>query len=286
MRVIRKCTMFGMMFAVLFCLAVAVVPGNVSAEGEEQPVYHAAMGIQTATQIWIQRWGYYEGSQNEYFDTENFDKLYDSHKKFYDGTFEDVEIKGNGTYTVSLKDADFDGETTISQLHIATDIPTVDSENLQFTDIKLEINGNDIVTFDQAVMEDEENYLQGGAVILLFNHWRDKLIETLGSKGRSEDSSNGWELLQGSGSDNVSITFTVAGLPYDKEEPAEKEVGDKESVLTSSKELSAQSKKSEKGSIEDGSLSMKQMIGVVGLSILMIIIVIRVIIIKRKDHVL
>lgn len=285
MRGFRKYTLLGMVFVALFVTAVVAVPESVLAEGEEQPVYHAAMGIQTATQIWIQRWGYYEGSQNEYFGTENYDKLYDSHKKFYDGTFEDVEIKGNGTYTVSLKDADFAGETTISQLHIATDIPIADSQNLQFTDIKLEVNGTEIVTFDQAVMEDEDNYLQGGAVVLLFNHWRDKLIETLGSKGRSEDSANGWELLQGAGSDNISITFTISGLPYDQEETFENAKEDKESVLTEAKDLSGQSKKSEKGSIEDGSLSMKQIIGVVALSILMIIIVIRVIIIKRKDHV-
>lgn len=285
MRGFWKYFTLGMVSVFLLCAGIASIPKNVIAAGEEQPVYHAAMGIQTATQIWIQRWGYYEGSQNEYFGTQDYDKLYDSHKKFYDGTFEDVEIKGNGTYTISLKDADFAGETTISQLHIATDIPVADSESLQFTDIKLEINGKEIVTFDQAFMEDEDNYLQGGAVILLFNHWREQLIETLGSKGRSEDSDNGWELLQGSGKDNISITFTVSGLPYDKEEPAGNDKGDGDSVLTASKDLSGQSKKSEKGSIEDGSLSMKQIIVVVGLSILMIIIVIRVILLKRKDHI-
>lgn len=282
---VRKNIMMVMMFAILFCAGVAAEPEMVLAEGGEQPVYHAAMGIQTATQIWIQRWGYFDGSQNEYYGTDNYDKLYDSQKNFYEGSFEDVEIKGNGTYTVSLKNADFAGETTISQLQIATDIPVEDSQNLQFKDIKLEINGTEIVTFDEAIMEDEDNYLQGGAVILLFNHWRDKLIEILGSKGRSEDSANGWDLLQGAGSDNISITFTISGLPYDQEKTSENTKEDEESVLTASQDVSGQSKKSEKGSIEDGALSMKQIIGVVVLSILMIIIVIRVIIIKRKDHV-
>lgn len=282
---LRKYIMIVMMLAILFCATVAVAPEKVLAEGEEQPVYHAAMGIQTATQIWIQRWGYYEGSQNEYFGTDNYGKLYDSQKNFYEGTFEDVEIKGNGTYTVSLKNADFAGETTISQLHIATDIPVEDSQDLQYTDIKLEVNGTEIVTFDEAIMEDEDNYLQGGAVILLFNHWRDKLIETLGSKGRGEDSANGWDLLQGAGSDNISITFTISGLPYDNETTIEAAEEDKGSVLTASQDISGKSKKSEKASIEDGSLSMKQIIGVVVLSVLMIIIVIRVIMIKRKDHV-
>lgn len=285
MRGLRKVITMGLALVVLWCGVWSIKPTVVSAEGEDQLVYHAAMGIQTATQIWIQRWGYYEGSQNEYYDTENYDKLYDSQKKFYDGTFEDVEIKGNGTYTVSLKDADLAGETTISQLHIATDIPVAESEKLQFTDVKLKINGNEILQFDQAVMENEEPYMQGGAVILLFNHWRDQLIETLKGMGKGEDSSNGWELLQGSGKDNVSITFTVSGLPYDNEETAvEDSKKDSGQVLSASKESSDDSAKTTRGSIEDDRIGTKQVIGIVGLSILMIIIVIRVIFIKRKDH--
>lgn len=282
MRGLRKAMAMGMALMFFCCGVMLIKPTLVSAEGEEQPVYHAAMGIQTATQIWIQRWGYYADNENEYYGTEDYDKLYDSQKKFYDGTFEDVEIKGNGTYTISLKDADLAGETTISQLHIATDIPVAESEKLQFTDVKLEINGNKILQFDQAVMEDEEDYMQGGAVILIFNHWRGQLIETLKGMGRSEDSGNGWDLLQGSGKDNVSITFTVSGLPYDNEEAAiEATKEDKEQVLSASE---ANSDNLDRGSIEDDKLDTKQMIGIVGLSILMIIIVIRIIIIKRRVH--
>lgn len=273
--------------ALIALLGTAVVarPEMVSADGEDKPVYHAAMGIQTATKIWIQRWGYYADNENEYYGTEDYDKLYDSQKKFYDGTFEDVEIQGNGTYTISLKDADLAGETTISQLHIATDIPVAESEKLQFTDVKLEINGNKILQFDQAVMEDEEDYMQGGAVILIFNHWRGQLIETLNSMGKSEDSGNGWDLLQGFGKDNVSITFTVSGLPYDKEETAAKDTKeDSGQVFSASKGVSDNSGNAGQGSIEDDRMGMKQLIRIVGLSILMILIVIRVIILKRKEH--
>ncbi|MDE6851666.1 MAG: hypothetical protein K2J67_04145 [Lachnospiraceae bacterium] len=285
MRGLRKTLAMSLALVFLWSGVLVIKPAEVSAEGGDypqhysEPVYHAAMGIQTATQIWIQRWGYYEGSQNEYYDTEDYNKLYDSQKKFYDGTFEDVEIRGNGTYTVSLMDADFAGETTISQLHIATDIPVEESEKLQFTDVMLEINGNEILKFDQAVMENEENYMQGGAVILLFNHWRGQLVEDLKGMGRGEDSSNGWELLEGSGSNNVSITFTVSGLPYDNEELVREDaIEETGQIITAAQELSGED------SIEDDTLSLKQIIGIVGLSLLMIIIVIRVIIIKRKDH--
>lgn len=205
-----------------------IQPRGMETGTSDQPVYHAAMGIQTSTKIWIQRWGYFEKSQNEYYDTENYSKLYAAGGVFYDGTFEDVEIKGNGTYTVALKDADFSQETAISQLHIATDIPLEESEKLSFTDVTLEINGNEVLKFDEAVMEDEEAYLQGGAVILLLNHWRDSAKEAAKNLGRSEDASSGWEMLAGSGQDNVSISFTVSGLPYDNEEQAEAETGEQE----------------------------------------------------------
>lgn len=273
----------GMLAAFILCGAVFVRPMLAAAEGEDQPVYHAAMGIQTATQIWIQRWGYYDDSQNEYYGTEDYDKLYDSQKKFYDGTFEDIEIRGNGTYAVTLKDADFAGETTISQLHIATDIPAAESEKLQFTDVKLEINGNEILQFDQAVMEDEEDYTQGGAVILLFNHWRDELIKTLSGMGKSEDASNGWELLQGSGAENVTVTFTVSGLPYDNEE-SQKQEKTKESgaVLTAPKGDVTNRNNADAASIEDDTLSVKQIVGIVGMSVIMVAIVIAVLYRKSR----
>lgn len=252
-----------------------------------KPVYHAAMGIQTATSIWIQRWGYFEKSQNEYYGTENYSKLYAAGGVFYDGTFEDVEIKGNGTYTVSLKDADFAGETAISQMHIATDIPLAESEKLSFTDVILEINGSEVVKFDEAVLENEEPYLQGGAVILLMNHWRDSVIQALSSMGKSEDSSNGWELLQGSGSENVSITFTVSGLPYDNEEQAAKDEDGAVLSAEDGKAADTSSGKTDNTSSEeleeDGgnggfSLGTAQIIVIVILAIVVVIIIT----IKRK----
>lgn len=255
----------------------------------EQSVYHAAMGIQTATQIWIQRWGYFEKSQNEYYDTENYGKLYAAGGEFYDGTFEDVEIRGNGTYTVSLKDADFSGETAISQLHIATDIPLAESERLSFTDVTLEINGNEVLKFDEAVMEDEEPYLQGGAVILLLNHWRDSAIQAASSLGRSEDSSNGWEMLDGSGKNDVSISFTVSGLSYDNEEQAEAENVENDTedeaellpLTTEGKSIEDAKDAGMSSKSEENSLGTTQIAGIVIISLLVIIVVI-IINIKKK----
>lgn len=262
---------------------LAMTPQKVEATEVDQPVYHAAMGIQTATQIWIQRWGYYDASYNEYYDTENYSKLYDSQKNFYNGSFEDAEIKGNGTYTVSLKNADFAGETTISQLHVATDIPVAESEKLQFTDVTLEIAGKEVVKFDQAVMEDEENYMQGGAVILLYNHWRDGLKKTLSDMGAGEDSDNGWEVLQGSGSEDVSVTFTVSGLPYDNEEQTtDKDAGNGAKTTSDSiSDASSNVIKADTSHVEDASMGTKQIVGIVVLSIVALVLVI-ILNIKKK----
>lgn len=262
---------------------LAMTPQEVEATEVDQPVYHAAMGIQTATQIWIQRWGYYDASYNEYYDTENYSKLYDSQKNFYNGSFEDAEIKGNGTYTVSLKNADFAGETTISQLHVATDIPVAESEKLQFTDVTLEIAGKEVVKFDQAVMEDEENYMQGGAVILLYNHWRDGLKKTLSDMGAGEDSDNGWEVLQGSGSEDVSVTFTVSGLPYDNEEQTtDKDAGNGAKTTSDSiSDASSNVIKADTSHVEDASMGTKQIVGIVVLSIVALVLVI-ILNIKKK----
>lgn len=192
--------------------------------------YHATLGIQTATEKWFTHLGYYEKVQNKYFDTEYADKLvYADNSTGEDtaaeGTFTNVEIAGNGAYTLKLEDADFLGEQVISQLHIATDIPLNDT--IKFKNVKAVINGRQVLSFDEGVEEDQEPYLQGGMVILLLNHWRPELIKKLKEEaGKAEDSENGWTLLQGSGKEKVEITFTVEGFAYDNPDAVEQEPTD------------------------------------------------------------
>lgn len=218
MRKIVALTLAGAMTLSLASGTTAEAAKKKKAEVDLNGKYHARLGIQTATEKWIMNLGYYENVQNKYFGTENADKLMYSdsdtgEETSTEGTFEEVEIAGNGTYTVSLKDADFLGETTISQLHIATDIPVNDT--IKFKDVKATINGNQVLSFDEGVLENEEPYLEGGMVILLLNHWREALIKQVAGMGKSEDAENGYTLLQGTGKENVEITFTVEGFAYD-----------------------------------------------------------------------
>lgn len=180
--------------------------------------YHATLGIQTCTNLWLTHMGYYEKSQNSYYNTENADNLMYKDKETNKdtaatGTLTNTEIAGNGTYTVRLEGLDSMNETDISQLHIATDIPL--NDKVKFTDVKASINGKEILSFDEGVPENEEPYLQGGMVILLLNHWRAELVKEVAAKGLPESVESGWKLLQGTGNESVEITFTVSGFDHD-----------------------------------------------------------------------
>ena len=199
-------------------------------EFDPSGTYHASLGLQTATTLWIERFGYYaENPGGAYcpYGEENWDKLTRNYNEEIDsegmenkvlvpGEFTDVELKGNGTYTVKLEHADFEKETTLSQLQIATDLPL--DASVQISDIQVTINNINVVHFDEAIYEEEENYLTGGKVILLFNHWRDELKNVLAGLGCSENSPNGWEFLTGGDEESILVTFTISGFDYDYEE--------------------------------------------------------------------
>ena len=220
---LKKMTAGAAVGVLAFSLIVSAVPVSAAKKKKAKEVdlngtYHAALGIQTATDLWIMRMAYYDKSQNDFYDTENADRMFCENKETHDmdmqpGTFTDVEIKGNGTYTVSLDSAEFSGEQIISQLHVATDIPTNDT--IKFSNVSATVNGRTVAEFEEGYMENEEPYLQGGMVCLIFNHWRAELVKTLSEKGFPEDSSNGYTLLQGNGEESVSVTFTVSGFAYD-----------------------------------------------------------------------
>lgn len=219
-----KCLGVLMSGALLF--SSIMMPDSAQAAKETQKevdlngTYHAALGVSTATQLWVNRNAYFDKSANEMFGTENADKLVSEDAAtgeivVHDGTFTDTEIKGNGTYTVKLEGANFDGETTICMLHVPTDIPVTDK--IKFTDVSAKINGKTVLEFDEAYMEDEEPYLGGGMDVILLNHWREPLVKQLGEKGISETGTNGYDMLLGTGNETVEVTFTVSGFNYDKE---------------------------------------------------------------------
>lgn len=185
--------------------------------------YHAALGIQTCDTLWIGRWGYYDAGINPQFGTDKYSVLFsgsDSAKNYkeYPGTFTDATIEGNGTYTVSLKGADFADEKDVSQLHIATDIP--DNDKIKFSNVTVKVNDNTLATYDEGYIETEKKYLAGGMVALTINHWRQPLEDLNTGKGLTLSDNGGVVCLTGSGNDNIEITFTVSGFAYDNKATA------------------------------------------------------------------
>ena len=226
---------------------MALQKSTAKADSATEIVYHAALGIQTAgndkkeskdnSWVWMKRFGYYgkidmgkkKTEQNiSGYGTDNFSKLLSVDKDdkitTHAGTFTDTQIKDNGEYTVSLDGADFEGVNVVSQLHIATDIPT--SSKIDISNIRVNVNGTEILKMDKGVLDSDTTYLEFGKVFLAINHWRDE-INTIDNKAglkTSPNNENGYVLLNGGKDEKISITFTVSG--FDK--AAEQKVQQKE----------------------------------------------------------
>lgn len=136
--------------------------------------YHAALGIKTCTKKWYQRMGYFfkDSVENPYYGdgTGKANRLQSTKDGEAPGTFNDVEIAGNGEYTVSLADAEFNGEKHAAVLQVATDIP--DSSAIQFSNVSLNVNGKEVLKFATGFKEDESAYKKGGMVLVVLNQWR------------------------------------------------------------------------------------------------------------------
>ncbi len=211
-------------------LAVTLLPAHLHRQEAEAATvasgtYHAALGIQTCTNLWLNRFAYYsnKGSINVMYGTEHANQLYYLNKDaatkkdtpyFYsEGTFTDTEITGNGNYTVSLTGAKFLGDITISQLHIATDIP--DNDTIKCSNVVVTINGKETVKLETSEVDTDSKrkYLAGGLDFLIMNSWRPDLITTLEKKGLklSKTNTNGYDLLTGV-EDNITINFDISGF--------------------------------------------------------------------------
>lgn len=137
----------------------------------------------------------------------------------YDGTFTDTEIKGNGTYQVSLTDFDFGNDEMFNMLYISTDIP-MEGNPVTFTDVKVIFNGSTKYTFDQGVIpgidtKDEKDYYE----VHCINIWNNDQLG--GKEGLFANMIPGSEIV---------LEFTVNGFDYDKVEEVIEEVVDSEDV--------------------------------------------------------
>lgn len=180
---------------------IADAKPSVKLDGE----YHAALGVRTGSGKNIYRMAYYHkksAGTNKWKHLAIGDYSSEEYQEIK-STFKDVVIKGNGKYTVSLENADFQGETSFSRMQVSTDIP--DTGKIKFSDMSVKVNGRELVKYDEPYI-DKHGDADGNCCLLVINGDRE-----------------GFESLDGDcvpqGTENkISITFKVSGFSYNKGE--------------------------------------------------------------------
>lgn len=167
--------------------------------------YHAALGVATDYSKSVHRDAYYE---KKYLQDGNRDKLVvgvngESGYQILDGTFEDTVIKGNGTYAVTLTNADFNYNRSFRKLYVATDIPN--TRQIKFTNFSVSINGQVLRTFDKAVLADDSH--RKNCVLLA--------IDTENAEVRNAFSRS---TVPGNKQNEIKLRFQVKGFNYKKGE--------------------------------------------------------------------
>lgn len=119
-----------------------------------------------------------------------------------EGTFTDVQIAGNGTYTVTAEglnfpEGEFASQDYLNLIFLSTDIPN--TNEVTISDVELKIDGKSVELSNAGaiVSPDSKDYL----TILLQNVWNDD-VKTIGYYAVPMN--------------KISITFTVSGFAYDK----------------------------------------------------------------------
>ena len=168
------------------CIRDSYVAGGEAPAEEEAPAnefdpngtYHAYLGVQTPT--WIFRNSYDDATYGK--DSGCFDQLgfVDGDWIAQGGTFTDVEITGNGTYTVSLTGYDFSGqfdgaailgdEGLFNLLFVSTDLPV--NDEVVISNIVLKMDGKTITELESAFLDPDSKTVQK---VLLANIWNKEI---------------------------------------------------------------------------------------------------------------
>ncbi|MGN0507418.1 MAG: hypothetical protein ACI4FZ_12720 [Lachnospiraceae bacterium] len=168
---------------------------------DKDGVYHAYLLLQTEN--WSFRNKYSDGTYGKESNPEAFAQIstvQDGTLAVKQGTIADAEIKGNGTYTVSLTDFNFEDESTLFNiLGISTDIP--DDEEIVFSNVKVKLDGKTVYTFDEGFRDPDDAKL-GLITILAVNKWNNSLTADYGFSYNFPTKT-------------IELEFTVSGFNYD-----------------------------------------------------------------------
>lgn len=200
--------------------ATVPTPGEFDPAGKD---YVAQMYVQTGGS-WVFRNTWADEKYGAAIGYENADKLSNVEGEtasVNDGTFTDVKLEGNGTYTVTLDKPNFvktvDGKTTdptnFNLIGVSTNIPaSADASEggpVKFTDVKITVNDNLSFTYPEGKC-DPDAIAKGSYISILgVNIWNTDVCTDANAALGGEDVWPGTV-------DKITITFTVAGFNYDK----------------------------------------------------------------------
>jgi hypothetical protein len=171
--------------------------GSAAGEVDLDGTYHAYLGFQTPAYSFRNA---YDDSTYGY-GTDYFNQVtgwVENEAVKMDGTFTDVEIAGNGTYTVSVSGlnfdaSEFDGQDYMNLIFLSTDIPNTGA--ITISDIVLNVDGR-TPSISPILSPDSVDYVN----MLIQNIWNDD-VKTIGAYNVPPT--------------EMSITFTVSGFNYD-----------------------------------------------------------------------
>lgn len=156
----------------------AAAPEEPQNEFDPNGTYHAYIGVQTPTWIFRNSWDDATyGKDSGCFDQMGF---VDGDWVAQGGSFTDVEITGNGTYTVKVEGYDFSGtfedqpilgaDGLFNLLFVSTDLPVNDA--VVISNIVLKMDGTEITTQETAFLDADSKEVQK---VLLANIWNNEI---------------------------------------------------------------------------------------------------------------
>ncbi len=160
--------------------------------------YGAYLGCQTNNDLWIFRNAWDDATYGADAAPDIFSGLWSTtSEQHYAGEFVDAVIDGDGTYTVKLTGADFQNETTMSQLFVSTSIPY--SSSIVFSDVSVKINGSTKYTVEEGYQSADSKKAGKFAGLSLQNIWDSNVTDLFPIQFPVTD---------------IEVTFTLSGLGY------------------------------------------------------------------------
>lgn len=236
------------------------------AEVDLDGTYHAYFGFQQSD-TWIFRDAWYnpatglDGKNMKDLDYNTMMQSKDNKVSNVDGTVTDAEIKGNGTYTVSVKglNGELDPNAKINMVYASTDIPSSAMDTIKISDVSISIDGLKKWTGDPYINPDAEEW--GLYQFDIVNAYKENEFESPAI---------------GTPNDSIEITFTVSGMNSDNPDAV---APSSEGTSSSADAAAASSTTAAKS--ESGSSAAPIVIGVI---VVIVIVAGVVVVVKKKKN--